>query len=423
VPEPAISIRSIAPSVFLPALVFEIGNGAIAPVIALTALDEGASTSTAGFMLALLGIGQILGDIPAGALADRIGDRRAMISAAGLAVAAVAVCGLSHSLLLLGVGLVVIGMASATYYLGRQSYLSEIVPPSMRARAMSTLGGSHRVGLFLGPFIGAAAISVGGLRCAYLVAVCTATAAAVLLLVIPDVPPADGQVRAARGDVNSFTMLRVYRRLFATLGLGVIAVGAVRAARQTVLPLWAAHLGLSAEQTSVMFGIASAVDMALFYPAGRVMDRFGRLWIALPSMTILGLGMVAIPLSRGMVTLTAVAMVMSLGNGIGSGIMMTLGVDAAPVDSRIRFLAVWRLFGDLGNAAGPLAVSVLTTLVTLAAGIAGIGCVGLLAAAALARSVPRYSPFATRQSVARHRQTAATATPSRSPAREGPRAV
>lgn len=34
------------------------------PIIALTALHLGASASTAGFVLTLLGIGQVLGDIP-----------------------------------------------------------------------------------------------------------------------------------------------------------------------------------------------------------------------------------------------------------------------------------------------------------------------------------------------------------------------
>ena len=397
--ERPLTLRSIAPSAFLPALIYEIGNGAVAPIIALSALAEGASTAAAGFTLALLGVGQVLGDIPAGALADRVGDRRAMMMASGLAVGAQLVCFLSHSLLVFGPALIAIGMANSTYYLGRQSYLSEVVPPVLRARAMSTLGGSHRIGLFIGPFVGAAAIHLGGLRSAYLVAVCAAAASALLLLAIPDVPAATDGPTAVRGEVSSWTMLRDYRRLFATLGIAVVLVGAVRAARQTVLPLWASHLGLSAEQTSIMFGVASAVDMALFYPSGKVMDHFGRLAIALPSMAILGTAMIAVPLTTGLASLTVVAMIMSFGNGIGSGIMMTLGTDVSPAANRTRFLAVWRLFSDSGNAAGPAVVSVVASIASLAAGIIAIGAVGLFAGAGLARWAPRYSPFATRKGV------------------------
>ncbi len=404
---PAVTLRSIAPSVFLPALVYEIGDGAIAPIIALTALDVGASPGTAGFMLALLGIGQIAGDIPAGRVADRIGDRHAMIVASTLAAVGLLGCFLTTSLWLLGLCLLLIGASNSTYYLARQSYLTEVAPLHLRARALSTLGGSHRIGLFIGPFLGAAAISVGGLRAAYLVAIAAVLASGLLVFVVQDVPAAEESRNAVRGAVSSSQMLRTYRKLFATLGIAVFAVGAVRAARQTVLPLWAEHLGLSPSTTSVVFGIASAVDMALFYPSGKVMDQFGRLAVALPSMLILGGAMVCLPLTHGVVLLTVVAMTMSFGNGIGSGIMMTLGADTAPADGRTRFLAVWRLFNDSGNAAGPVVVSVVALASTLAAGIVAIGSVGLLAAAALARWVPRYSPFATRASTLAHRRAAA----------------
>lgn len=406
-----LTLRSITPSVFLPAMVYEIGNGATAPVIALTALQLGASPSAAGFMLALMGVGQVLGDIPASALADRIGDRHAMILAACLATMGLVGCFLAPDLAVLGISLLLIGMANATFYLARQSYLTEVVPTAMRARAMSTLGGSHRIGLFIGPFVGAAVISLTDLRGAYIVAMVTAIAAGILLLVVPDVQLPPDHVVIARGGVTSREMLAGHRRLFATLGLAILAVGAVRAARQTVLPLWSEHLGISAAETSLIFGIASAVDMALFYPSGKVMDRYGRLAIALPSMTILGLAMMALPLTSGAVSVTIVAMVMSFGNGIGSGIMMTLGADAAPDVGRIKFLGIWRVLSDSGNAAGPVVMSLVASAVTLAVGIVSIGSVGLLAAAAMAVWVPRYSPFATPRAIAARRQASADRQP------------
>src|SRR5689334_18442576 len=90
-------LRAIAPSMFLPALVYEIGQGAIMPVIALTALADGATPGTAAFLLSLLGIGQILGDIPASAVAARIGERAAMLVASGIAMPVLLVCFAVHS--------------------------------------------------------------------------------------------------------------------------------------------------------------------------------------------------------------------------------------------------------------------------------------------------------------------------------------
>ncbi|MFC4942886.1 MFS transporter [Pseudonocardia sp. GCM10023141] len=407
----------MVPSMFLPAMVYEIGNGAVAPVIAITALDLGASTGTAGFLVALLGIGQLVGDIPAAALAGRLGDRRAMVLAGGVSMAAMLGCVLAPSLLMFGACLLALGMCNATFYLARQAYLSEVAPLGLRARALSMLGGSHRVGLFIGPFVGAAVISLTTLRAAYVVAVVTAALAALLLLVIPDIEPAGGgsgqrvgrPVRTQPSAAVGFAAtLRSYRRLLATLGIAVLAIGATRAARQTVLPLWAVHIGLGPEATSIVFGIASAVDMALFYPAGKLMDSHGRLAVAVPSMVILGVAMAALPLTGEVIGLTVVAMVMSFGNGIGSGIVMTLGADVAPADNRLRFLSMWRLMSDTGNAIGPVIVSVVAGFWALAAGIVAVGGVGLLAAGALVAWAPRYSPFATRAMV-RARRAAARA--------------
>ena len=82
-----------------------------------------------------------------------------------------------------------------------------------------------------------------------------------------------------------------------------------------------------------MFGIASVAEMLMFYPAGKVMDRFGRQWVAIPSMVIMGISFVLMPLTTSIVPLTIVSMVMGLANGVGSGIVMTLGAasPAAPL--------------------------------------------------------------------------------------------
>jgi MFS family permease len=396
------TLRAMVLPAFLPTLIFEIGIGAIMPIIALSALHLGASAAEAALMLALMGVGQVLGDVPAARLAQRIGDRRAMLVASALATVAFVACLLSRNLLTLGVALLVVGCALAVFYLARHSYLTVSAPVALRARAMSTLAGSHRIGLFIGPFVGAGVIALTDVKGAYLVAIAMSAATGGLLLLVPDVDHASEQT-STEGTTGSWRLLVRYRRLFLTLGIGILSVGAVRAARQTVLPLWAAHLGISAETTSLVFGVAGAAEMLLFYPAGRVMDTYGRLAIAVPSMVLIGGGMMCLPLSTGVLSLTLMAVVMGIGNGVGSGIMMTLGADAAPADGRVRFLGLWRFVSDSGNASGPVLVSVVATVWTLAAAIVAMGAIGLLAAGALARWTSRYSPYATPSSVRPHR--------------------
>ena len=196
-----------------------------------------------------------------------------------------------------------IGMAAAVFSLARQSYLTEAVPFHYRARALSTLGGVMRIGLFIGPFLGAAVIPFVGLAGAYGVGV--GGAGAVGAARGPHARPAGRaagrgarrRCRAAAGAPRAPTICARSRaghaRIFLTVGIGALLVSAVRASRQAVMPLWADHLGLDAATTSLIYGLAGGIDMLVFYPAGKVMDRKGRAWVAVPSMLIMGAGAAA----------------------------------------------------------------------------------------------------------------------------------
>ena len=60
------------------------------------------------------------------------------------------------------------------------------------------------------------------------------------------------------------------------------------------------------------------------------MDRYGRAAVAVPAMITLGVGFVLLPLTHTALTVGLVACLMGLGNGISSGVVLTLGADAAP---------------------------------------------------------------------------------------------
>lgn len=378
------SIRTLIASVYAPSVVYSIGQGAIIPVVALSARGLGASVGVAGLVVALVGIGQICGDVPGGALSARFGERNAMVAAAGVAAVALVGCLLATSVWQLAVSVFVTGMAGAVWHLARQSYLAELVPVHVRGRAMSALGGMQRVGMFLGPFVGAGVMHFTGTKGAYAVHLVTAVAAAIALLVVPDVARRQDAPR-----VSTLTVIRQHWPLLRTLGLAALLFGAVRASRQVVVPLWADHIGLDPATTSLVYGVSGAVDMLLFYPAGKVMDRYGRMWIAVPSMLILGVAHLLLPLTHATLTLGAVAVLMGIGNGIGAGVVMTLGVDASPPVGRAAFLGAFRLAADSGTAAGPAVVSAVSAATALAPAVVAMGAVAVLAVGALRRWIPR----------------------------------
>src|SRR5690554_5934283 len=252
------SIASLIPAVYLPTIVFEAALGAILPVIAVTTRELGGSLGQAGLVVALLGVGHILGDVPAGTLAHRIGDRRAMLVAGGVMVLALLACALAPSLWLFALAVLVTGFVGAVFTVARQAYVTEVAPPLTRARALSTLAGTQRIGTFIGPFAGALAIHLTSTRGAYWLAVALCLVAAAVVLFVPDVAPLPADrvpVKISFGQV-----LREHRSLLGTLGLAVVLIGIARGARTTVLPLWTESLGWDATATSLVFGLSGAVD-------------------------------------------------------------------------------------------------------------------------------------------------------------------
>jgi MFS family permease len=180
------------------------------------------------------------------------------------------------------------------------------------------------------------------------------------------------------------------------LGSGAGLIGALRAGRQVILPLWAVSVGLDDSTAALVIGIAGAVDFALFYTSGQIMDRWGRLASALPCMVGLSISYFLLAWSGHLDArvgwFVAIAMGMSLANGVGSGILMTLGADLAPRDHPAPFLGAWRFTGDFGQAAAPLLISGVTAVASIAVASGVMGVLGLVGAGILLRYVPRYLP-------------------------------
>ena len=394
-PPTRFTLRSIAISAFGPSLLFGLGEGAILPVIPLSARDMGGSVSMAALVVTLIGVGSLLSNIPASLITMHRGERWAIVAAAVWCAVAMALCAWTSHLGVFALGAFMIGMSQAVFSLARQSYLTEAVPAEFRARAMSTLGGAMRVGLFIGPFVAAAAIHRWGIAGAYGVGVVALAVAAAVAARMPDLEAGTGDADAATGTAAASmpptlrSTVRDHHRLFVTLGIGVMLVSAVRATRQAVIPLWADHLALAPSVAALIYGLAGGVEMLVFYPAGKVMDQKGRRWVAVPSMVILGLPLMLMPFTHSASALLLAAAVIGFGNGIGSGMVMTLGADHSPRLGRAHFLGVWRLMSDIGASCGPALLSFLAATLSLGAGIAVTGLIAFAAAAQLAYWIPR----------------------------------
>jgi MFS family permease len=305
-----------------------------------------------------------------------------------LALGALA-CAFSHNVVLLAVGVAVIGMGHGGVHVARQAHIDALTPGDARARSLTTLAGVWRIGNFIGPFAGAAIIAAWGLGATYVFAAITVAAGIGVLVVTA--PRHLTIPRAQRVRLKMRDVLAPHKDVLATLGVGVVLMGALRQARVVVIPLWAEHIGMSDSGISLVFGLATAIDMVLFVPAGFIMDRFGRVWTAVPSAIALGLGAVLLPFATMAWEVAALAVVIGAGNGWGSGVVMTLGADASPEKGRAVFLGAWSIMQDVGGLLGP-AVVAAGAAIALPVGLFATGGLGVAAAGALYKWTPRGRP-------------------------------
>ena len=406
-----------APMIYGPTVLFALGEGAVIPLIPVIAAQLGADLATAALVASALVVGQLCGNIPAGWAVARIGERFTMVIAGALCLAAVVGLALAPSLGVFALAVFVIGFCAAAFGLARHSFMTTRVPLEFRARALSLLGGTFRLGMFIGPFVAAALLALFGDEHATIWFFGACLIATILLVLLgPDPERAVAAPTLTHGDstlaedtgeavtgsiptterTGVFRTMWAYRRVLSRLGLAAASLSAVRSARQVVLPLWGVSLGLDAQTIALVVGISGAIDFALFYASGQVMDRFGRLWAALPAMLLMGLGFLALSfthdLEQSAMWFAMFAAVLGVGNGLSSGILLTLGADIAPKDDPAPFLGSWRTLTDAGGAVSPLLVSAIAAASTLALATGVVGVIGLVGAAAFVRWVPRFVP-------------------------------
>ena len=365
----------------VPTVFAYLAQGAVLPVLVVSAQQSGASLSTAATVAALLGVGQLAGSVPAGVLAARYGDRLVLLAASLVICACWSTAFLTSTVPVLAAAAFLAGVGSAAFSVARLSYVVDVVPAAYRARVMSTLGGLGRAGLLIGPLLGAAAQVALGVRGGYLVGALAAVLAGLAAwLGLRGAPPrAPGELPAAASGGRSrlLGVARQHAGLLATLGLAVAVIASARSLRPVLVPLWAVQVGLSAEAVSLLFALTAGVELLLSYPGGSIMDRWGRAWIAVPCAAWMGVGILVLPLAPSAAGLVVGAVVLGLGSGLGSGVVKTLGADAAPTEDRSAFLGLWVLMTDVGSSGGPLLAAGLTAALSLAAASTFLGLVTL----------------------------------------------
>ncbi|MDH5676491.1 MAG: MFS transporter [Myxococcales bacterium] len=374
------SVRRLAQPIYAASLLSAIGKGTMLLLIPIQGLELGGLMG--GFSLpGMFAVGAVLTNLPGALAVTRWGHKPVMLFGLGLVALSALGVAYSPSLLWMNLGAFAYGLGQGANAFARTTYLADMVPLEQRGRVVSAVGGSHRVGLFIGPAAGGAVAAFAGRPTA--IATVGLCAALGLILIALWLPP--GKTQPAARPATPWSMvgrvLSEHRRTFATAGLAMLTLAMIRHGRMLLIPICGTVLGLGAAEVGVVKSLSMGVDMLLFYPAGLVMDRFGRKWTALPCLLVLAVGVLLIGSAGSYEALLVGGLVAGFGNGLGSGINMTLAGDFSPQKGRAEFIGVWGLTSDLGSAVAPFVMGAVASAMSLAGAAAVTAGTGFCGAA------------------------------------------
>lgn len=375
-------IRSLIWSVYIPTFLLAMGQSIVIPTLPGFAREVlGSTDALIGLAVGARHIGMMGLDVPAGMLASRIGMRRTMLFGTALFAVSGFAAALSMNFGWLYAARLMTGASFAMWSISRHSYVAVVVPPESRGKALSLFGGLSRAAMVLGPIAGGLSAEYVDIRAPFYLQGAVGIATVALLLVsmrgVPDLAPtAHKNIFASLGST-----LTEYRGVFMTAGIVAVSLQFIRQAREYILPVWGESVGLNDAEIGYVVATSFAIDSTMFPLVGYSMDRWGRKSTGIPAFLVLGVAMAFLPLADGFGMLMAAGVLAGLGNGLSTGLVMTMGADLAPRANPSEFLGVWRLISDGGGAAGPNLLGPLVDAFNLemaAFVTAGVGVFGAL---------------------------------------------
>lgn len=242
---------------------------AIVPVLPHYTEELGLSKSAAGVLTASYAAGALVGSIPAGWLASRVGVKPILLLGLLLMSATSVVFGLANNIVLLDVTRFIQGVAGACSWAAGMAWLVSLAPPERRGELIGSGLSAAIVGVLLGPVIGGLATVIGD------VPVFSAVAAVGLGLAawaatMPGPPRAE--------EASVLSAVASLRRPAVAVGFWLFTLPALFAGVLEVLaPLRLDDLGASGVAVGAVFLAAAAGEAVISPLSGRISDRRGRL--------------------------------------------------------------------------------------------------------------------------------------------------
>ncbi len=356
--------REVLVAMMSQVFIIMLGIGIVGPVTPLYAQSFGVGAAMVGSLTSAFGLARIVMNIPAGSLSERLGRRPLLILGPLVTAAAALLTGLAGRFEELIFFRFLQGLGSSAQTTAAMTVMADISDHEGRGRAMSLYQGSLLLGSGLGPTVGGLVAEHFGYRAPFFVYVALAACAALwALLRVPETRGyrADTDRRATgRVHAESSAGKVVWEQLtdldFVLIGLVTLAIFFTRTgSRSTVLPLFGHNrLGLSAGQLGVTFTLIAAANLVTINWSGLLSDKYGRKAVIVPASIVSGLSLLAFSYCGSYAGFLASGALLGVGTGMAGPAPAAYVADLARPGSYGLTMGIYRTFGDVGGAIGPI---------------------------------------------------------------------
>jgi MFS family permease len=370
----------------------QLGFGSVVPVLPLYARSFGVSQAAIGLAIAVYGLARFLVAVPVGQLSDRLGRRPALALGGLVTAAGNLLCAYAPNYPTFVGARFVAGVGAAFVLTAGQIVLADITTPAGRGRAMAIYQGTFLFAVGIGPFPGGVLAERFGLATPFVAyAIMGGLAALVGWLRVPETmtrrrrqhrdavpeapppPPFGVQLRVLAGRIG-FLLVSLVSFASAFTRTGALF---------NVIPILGEdRLRLGPDRIGFALALGSLAGFGLAYPAGVLVDRYGRKLVIVPATLLTGVSMLLFLLAPSYGWFVAACLVWSAAQGVGGVAPAAYAADVAPPRMNAAAMSLYRMLADSGYVVGPIVLGLVTDRfgidTALAAGASLLAGVGIL---------------------------------------------
>jgi MFS family permease len=324
---------------------------AIAPLLPYYSHHFHLAKSAAGVLAAAYAAGTLIGSLPAGWLAARIGVRRAVLTGLSMMIVSSVAFGFARSIGVLDAARFVQGVGGSASWAAGLSWLMARAPGNRRAEMIGTALAAAIAGALLGPVLGTVASQTSPKLVFSLIGV---LGVVLIIWTLSEPAPAPSGGHGFEAFRPALRNQRVLAGMWLTM-LGALLYGTLG----VLVPLRMDHLGASTVAIGAAFLLAAAVAATASPVVGRLSDRSGWRRPVVFGLSASAVCVVLLPLPSSAALLFALVVLADPLFGLSyppAGALISHGAEHVGLDQGYAFALfniAWaggQVIGDAGSA-------------------------------------------------------------------------